>query len=181
VTADRARHFVALPIPVQIARPLVATQPAAADGVRLLDVSELHLTLHFLGTFETARARAALASVRAGCFEVVLTAPGTFGSRGKRTILWYGVAGSPGLLALHAAVGQALTTVGYRPESRRYFPHITLARLGAAAPRGIASAFAELTALPGPPAFTCRSFALYVSETLRAGARYTIVETYPLG
>lgn len=181
MTNKRARHFVALPIPVEIGRLLVATQPAAGDSVRLLDLAELHVTLHFLGTFETARARSALAHVRAGCFDLVLTVPGTFGARGKRTILWYGVGTSPELLALHAAVGQALATAGYIPESRPYFPHITLARLGAPAPRGIAAAFATRPALPGPPAFTCRSFALYASETLPNGASYTIVESYPLG
>ena len=43
------RYFIALPLPDEARDRLVAVQPPAVSGMRILAREELHLTLHFLG------------------------------------------------------------------------------------------------------------------------------------
>lgn len=43
------RHFIAIPLPDDLKDRLVAIQPPAVPGMRLIGREEFHLTVHFLG------------------------------------------------------------------------------------------------------------------------------------
>jgi len=175
-----ARLFVALPLPAEIAAALCSICPSDRPGVRPISASDMHITLHFLGTAPVAAVGEALRSVRAHAFEVGLESPGHFRLRGGKTILWVGVAATPRLLALHRLTARALRAVGFEPEQRRYRPHITLARLAGSAPRGLVDAV-EAQSIPEPAAcFPCDRFALYASETPAEGAHYRVLESFSL-
>jgi 2'-5' RNA ligase len=168
-------------VPSTLSPRLAALGPRAGPGVRLAAGDDLHVTLHFLGNCQTPPAAAALASVRAGALTIELTAPGSFDLRGGRRILWVGVRPSPPLLALHEQVGAALSALGFRPETRPFRPHITLARLAARAARSEAPMPTLAQLPPAARSFVCRQFALYASRTTAGGPRYRIVRAYPLG
>ena len=88
---------------------------------------KLHVTLHFLGNVACARLpelRAALA-VPCTAFDLVLGRPNLL-SRGVAVIEPLTVPDE--LLALHAALKEALRGVGLPVESRPFRPHVTLAR-----------------------------------------------------
>jgi len=88
---------------------------------------KLHITLHFLGNVARARLpelRAALA-VPCAAFDLVLGRPALL-SRGVAVIEPLTIPDE--LLALHAALKEALRGFGLPVESRPFRPHVTLAR-----------------------------------------------------
>lgn len=178
-TGERARLFVALPLPAGVAQAVAALRPRRAAGVRPVRRADLHITLHFLGDASAAAVEAALATVEADRFACRLGETGHFALRGGRRVLWVGIEAPPALQALHDAVGRALAPTGFEPERRRYRPHITLARLAPEAPARVVAAF-EAGRAPGR-IFDCECFALYSSRTEASGARYRVIRTFPLG
>lgn len=137
----------------------------------------MHITLHFLGRAEVGAVSQALKAVVAPSFTIRFGQPGHFSLRGGKTILWAGIEPSDALLGLHRATAEALEAVGFEPESRRYQPHLTLARLARSAPRTLVDAF-ERNSLR--VAFDCERFALFASQTHPDGARYQVLSSFDL-
>lgn len=176
----RARLFVALPLPAALYELLARLAPAAAPGIRPQSPADVHLTLHFLGMAEIASVKLALAPVVAPRFTATLTLPGQFFSKGRPRTLFVGVAPEALLRALHAEIGQRLEGAGFVLDTRPFVPHITLARLGETASADTVAAFLRQPLPPDATHFDCREFALFASETLPEGARYRVLERYPL-
>jgi 2'-5' RNA ligase len=164
-----------------VAETLQGLQPERADGVRPIAPADLHMTLHFLGQAEVRAVDAAIAQVETRPFAVRVDRTGAFSLRGGRRILWLGVDLVDGLTELYEKTGEALGRIGFEPESRPWVPHITLARLAAGAPRSLVDRFTASQLPRGPVEFACREFALYASETDPEGARYRVLERYPIG
>src|SRR5262245_52970975 len=127
-----ASLFVAVDLPPALTNSLVALQPPQSRWVRLTRPDQMHLTLHYIGAGEIERFAAVLAEVRAPAFSVEVEGVGQFRSADGAATLWAGLRESADLRQLHALVGTALSRAGFRPESRPYIPHITLARCDAA-------------------------------------------------
>lgn len=167
------RCFVALTLPAEIRRALIALQPAG-EGLRRVPEEQLHLTLHFLGPADVAVARAALESVALEPLPLTLTGTGAFAHR-HGGALWVGVRLTDGLTALHQRVGEALATTGYTPSSRPFHPHLTVARWKRGrAPR----AFLD-QAVP-PLAFQPDALTLFTSELTPSGAVHRVAWRHEL-
>jgi RNA 2',3'-cyclic 3'-phosphodiesterase len=135
------RLFVAVDLPTAATASLVALQPAARPDVRLAAPDQFHLTLHFIGEADIERIADALSTVAFPAFSLTLQGVGQFPSAGGAVTLWVGVQESSELLELHTAVAAALADEGFRPEARRYTPHITLARCDPGVPAELVDAF----------------------------------------
>jgi len=136
-------------------------------GATPVAAGKLHLTLHFLGSVPSERVPALLDG---------FTLPFTpFTVDLGRAVLWpHGIAvlepleAPPDLLALHARLGEALTTLGLQPEARPYRPHVTMARRAGAA----------LPPQAGPSiTWDVRGYALVESRP-GAGGGYTVLRAY---
>ena len=97
------------------------------------DPEDYHITLKFLGDLEeTAQPRlieAALPIAEAvEPFVVKAAPPGGFPDMRAPNVLWAGVSVNPELDTLAAHLDHAMVGLGFRPERRRYQPHITVAR-----------------------------------------------------
>src|SRR5262249_14784069 len=114
--------FVAIDLPSSVTAALVRIQPSAMTGIRLVEPSQMHVTLHYLGEADIERIAAALQAVIAPSFPLAIEGVGQFPSADGAVTLWAGVRQSPELLGLHAAVASALARQ-FRPESRPYAPH----------------------------------------------------------
>jgi len=128
----------------------------------------LHLTLVFLGecdSLQLAAAKAALDSLRFGPIEIKLDSLGRFRREGG-DVWWAGLAVNRELLALQRDLSNKLISAGFRLESRKYSPHITLARevITGAEPWKIE-----------PLCETVRSVALMKSERVRGKLTYTAI------
>jgi 2'-5' RNA ligase len=175
---DVARLFVGIPVPVSVSRELARLQPAAAPGVRPIEQRDMHVTLHFLGRAAVAPVRDALRSVNAAAFSLRFGRTGLISTGRRKRVFWAGIESEPLLSALHSKTAGALAAVGFEPEVRTFRPHVTLARLTSKAP---ANVFASLEGVALVPiGFECRRFALYSSLTRPEGARYEIIDSWPL-
>jgi 2'-5' RNA ligase len=173
------RLFVAVRPPALIRAQLLGLMQGVG-GARWQHEDQLHLTLRFIGEVDRHRARdvaAALGAIHHPSFAIALAGLGTFERRGKGA-LWAGVSPHEELKALHKKIDQACLTVGIEPDSRAYFPHITIARLnrGTRPIDALAQSAGGLTSAP----FTIDSFCLYESDLLSEGPVYSIIERYRL-
>jgi len=181
------RQFLALELSREILgeiRGLQRDLQAMLAGWRWLDPSGIHLTLRFLGEVDEAVDAAARRGWRAAAASsfrcrVRLEGLGCFPPRGRPSVLWVGVAetGPDRQLArLAANVESAARDAGFEPLRRPFLPHLTLARSGKSRP----------AMPPDERGFTSRAkieidrLTLFRSELLRTGARYTVLDRWPV-
>jgi len=120
--------FVAIGLPAAATAALERIQPPPSAGIRLAEQNQMHLTLHYLGEADVESIAVALEVLAFQRFSLTLEGVGQFPSSGGAVTLWAGVRENADLLGLRTAVAAALAESGFRPEARRYAPHITLAR-----------------------------------------------------
>jgi len=174
------RLFIAVRPPEEV-RDLLLDAMEGIEGARWVDEENLHLTLRFIGEVERPAANdlaAALGAIRAEPFELRIEGVGHFTRKGQATALWARVPPDAPLEALRQKVERACEAAGLGRETRRFTPHITLARLNRSAgdiSRWLAS-FGDMRAGPWP----VTDFILYESHLGHEGARYEPVARYPI-
>ena len=176
----RHRLFVAIRLPEAIIDALLDLE-GGIDGARWQDEGQLHLTLRFVGEIEAWQAEdlsEALASVHCDPFDLALRGVGHFESRGRPHTLWAGLAPSAPLAALERRVDSACRRAALPPESRKFSPHITLARLNAAS--GPLLPFLQAHGTLASPPWRVDTFDLMESTLRPEGAFYETVRRYGL-
>jgi 2'-5' RNA ligase len=174
------RLFVAVDLPASVTVALAALQPQATSGIRLVEPTQMHLTLHFLGEMDTERVAVALAAVAVPEFALTFAGVGQFTSADGAITLWARVRAGPELPELHAAVAAALAGEGFRPEARRYTPHVTLARCGPEVPGILVEEFLARHAAYSPAAVPVTNVGLYSSSFTEGVPVYRRERSFPL-
>ncbi len=174
------RLFTALEIPRDAALSLSLLR-GGLPGARWIDVENYHLTLRFIGDVEGHVADEianALDRVRRPSFTLTLSGVGAFGSKKPHSI-YAGVAPSPDLVALQAEIERICQRLGLAPETRKFVPHVTLARLRNASDGDVAlylSGRGNFSTLP----FRVGRFVLMSSRESVGGGPYVVEEAWPL-
>lgn len=125
------RFFIAIRPPEAI-RDLLIDRMEALEGANWQDDDQLHLTLRFVGEADPHRVddlMAALQSVSAPPFALAIDGVGHFERKGIPHTLWAGVTPSEPLSVLRNRVERACRRAGFPAETRKFAPHITVARL----------------------------------------------------
>ena len=182
------RLFVALEVPEPVRREVARRTAGLRDRLpraRWVDPENIHLTLLFLGQTSddmvpalSAKLREAFA--RHAPMTVRLSGGGTFPPKRPARVAWIGMEAPEELAAVQAdAVAAAVETVGFEPEERPFRPHVTLARCENW-PRDAVDKF--IAAFPGEigPPFTVDRGVLMESKLSPRGARYSVVEGFPM-
>lgn len=174
------RLFTGLEIPADIGRDLTALR-GGLPGARWIEPDNYHITLRFIGDIDHATARdiyGVLGESRSRApIPVTLDRLDTFGG-GKPRALFARAAASRELDDLQAEQERLMRRVGLAPESRRFTPHVTLARMRAASPVDVA----QYLAMHGPfpkLAFTAFRFVLYSARASTGGGPYVVEAAYP--
>lgn len=175
------RLFVGIDLPDAVANALASACPRSASGINCVHPDDLHLTLHFVGAADADQVETALEDVRAPGFALEVAGLGQFRMRGGRRILWAGVVPEPQLVGLHRRVGIALASTGFRPETRPYLPHVTLARVRRESDPVPIDALLGQNEHTRFGTFDVNRFVLYDSNDAAGDARYRRLRTYPLG
>ena len=174
------RLFTALELPPEAAS-LLASLQGGLPGARWVAPADFHVTLRFIGDVEAGLARdihAALAGIRRAAFPVTLAGLSAFGGAKPRAI----VADVRAPAALNELVGEQerlLRRLGLEPETRKFVPHVTLARLRGISTRAVADYLAINTFLPMSP-FEPARFLLMSARDQVGGGPYRAEAAYPL-
>jgi 2'-5' RNA ligase len=172
------RLFVGIALPPELKLRL-SLLTSGVPGARWVDPGNYHLTLRFIGEIDEGTASdvdAALLPIRAKPFAVTLAGVGRFGDR----MLWVGVEKSPPLVHLRDKVESALVRLGLAPETRRYAPHVSLARLRNASEVKLQEYLTEHALFRAEP-FPVDKFSLVASYLTKAGSIYEDQADYGLG
>jgi len=172
---ERLRLFLALRVPEDVLAEIERWQCGELPGVRLVQREHLHVTLAFLGHRPVGELDAIVDALRRASAE-----PGEI----RLTPARYRETRSVGMLVLEDERGSAaaladdlqerLERLGvYRRESRRWLPHLTVARWRER-PR-------LQPELPSVGTFVPSDAAAYLSRLHPGGARYEVLESVALG
>lgn len=174
------RLFTALEIPSPVAGQLAMLRGGIV-GARWIDPANFHVTLRFVGDVDHATARdvaALLGETRdRPPMTVTLDALASFGGDRPRA-LFARVAPSPDLLRLQAEQEKLVRRAGLDPETRKFTPHVTLARLRHVRPGDVAAFIARAGHFP-PLSFTAPRFVLLSSRDSVGGGPYVTEAAYP--
>lgn len=175
------RLFVALPLPQTVCDRLLDAMDGI-EGARWQGEEQLHLTLRFAGEIDPPVAEdlaAALSAVRAPAFELAIRGVGHFARKGRPHAVWAALAPSEPLAILQRRVERACRAAGLAPETRKFVPHVTLARLNASS--GPIGGWLADNALLATGPWPVECFALYESRLTAGGSDYARLEDFPLG
>ena len=171
--------------PPEAVRDILLDTMEALDGARWVDEDNLHLTLRFIGEVERPVANdlaEALGRIDAPRFPLQIEGTGAF-DRSQRHhsyphAVWARVPPTDALESLRHKVERACDSVGLGRETRRFTPHVTLARTDRATEpvAGWLAAWGELAAGP----WTVEDFILFESRLGHSGAAYEEVVRYAL-
>ena len=171
------RLFVGIALPPEL-RLSLSLLCSGVPEARWVDAGNFHLTLRFIGEVDEGMASdidAALLKVKARRFALTLAGVGQFGMHS----LWVRVEKNEALLQLQGKVEAALRRLKLPAETRRYAPHVTVARLRPPlGPRlqAFMAAHARFRAEP----FEVERFDLVASYLTKSGAIYEDQAEYEL-
>lgn len=179
--SPRARLFIALDLPPQLRDGIVAwsRRELRDPALRAVPAESLHITLAFLGYLpekEIGRLGEVVAALESPAPTIELGNPVAKPSL-SRARLFALAARSDGTVALQRELQERLVAERlYKPESRPFWPHVTVARVkaggkGARRPRQVSAAPGKLPGALCRPEIASRSV-LYLSELNPQGARY---------
>ena len=172
---ERLRLFLALRVPEDVLAEIERWQCGELPGVRLVQREHLHVTLAFLGHRPVGELDAIVDALRrasAGAGEIRLTPTRYRETRSVGMLVLEDERGSAAALA-DDLQGRLERLGVYRRESRRWLPHLTVARWRER-PR-------LQPELPSVGTFVPSDAAAYLSRLHPDGARYEVLESVALG
>jgi len=175
------RLFTGLELPEVVVGQLALLRGGVVSA-RWLEPEDYHITLRFIGDIDARTARdigAALSDLRRPRAPVRFEGLSWFGGDKPRALVAK-IKPEPALMNLQAEQERRLRRIGIEPETRKYTPHVTLARLRGAGQAAIASYLAERGALIAD-SFAAERFVLYSARAGSGGGPYVVEAVYPLG
>jgi 2'-5' RNA ligase len=175
------RLFTALELPDALVGQLALVRGGIV-GARWLEPDDYHITLRFIGDVDGSVARdidETLGDIHRPKAPIRFEELSWFGGDKPRAIVAK-VKAEPALMDLQAEQERRLRRIGIEPETRKYTPHVTLARLRGAGQAAIASYLATRGALVAD-SFTAERFVLYSARGGSGGGPYVVEAAYPLG
>lgn len=136
---NQFRAFIAvdLPVPIQesIEKQTARMRQALGDElVRWVPVSNMHLTLKFLGNVAATHVDflkqmlTQIADVHSP-FDLQVSGIGSFPNLKRPRVLWVGILAPAGLASLQRSIEAGVTRLGYEKDERPFSPHLTLGRV----------------------------------------------------
>ncbi len=136
---ETVRSFIAIDLPQELKERIETYQKRLkpfARRVRWVQPASLHITLKFLGEQQPAlidRVRQNLLTISDGFrpFDVTVNHFGAFPSKRNPRVFWLGIKSDPleAMADLFHFLENNLQGLGFAKETRRFSPHLTLARI----------------------------------------------------
>jgi len=174
------RLFTALEIPDPLASRLTLVRGGLA-GARWVEPENFHITLRFIGDVDNATAHEIdneLAKIRHRKFAVAVNRLDVFGGARPRALVALAQQ-TASLLDLQAEHERTVRRIGMAPETRKFTPHVTLARLRGASAADVAAYLAMWGLFP-EAIFVAERVVLMSSRPSTGGAPYVEESVYAL-
>jgi len=136
---EQIRSFIAIELPDELKSELVQLEARLKlidqPFVKWVDPYSIHLTLKFLGNVAAGRIgeiTEAMEEATQGVssFNLQVRDLGVFPNLRRVQVAWVGLSGEIDKLArLQQRIESSLVPLGFTPESRKFAPHLTLARV----------------------------------------------------
>ena len=174
------RLFTGLELPEAVVNQLALARGGIA-GARWLEPEDYHVTLRFIGDVDGRAARdiaETLGDISRPKTQVRFEGLSWFGGDKPRALIAK-VKPEPALMDLQAELERRLRRIGLEPETRKFTPHVTLARLRGVSQAAMADYLAARGALMAE-SFTAERFVLYSAREGSGGGPYVVEAAYPL-
>ena len=183
------RCFIAVELPeyvlLKIAEYIEKLRPLASN-IKWVRTTGIHITLKFLGEISESQVelvRDKLAPIRVPhrAFNLTIHGSGFFPSQKNPRVVWIGLDHDKerSLFTIHQWVEDVLETINFQREKRRFSPHVTLGRIKH--PGNLTKLISYLETNPFEPvSFAIDSVNLMRSILKPDGAKYSVIESYPL-
>lgn len=175
------RLFVAIDPPEQV-RDEISLIYCSIPGARWMTDEQIHLTLRFIGEVDSLvenKIIDALGKISVSPFTITLKGIGFFPPRKEPRVLWMGIQENELLLRIQKQIERAITSLGIKPDSRKFYPHITIARLSDPHREKIARFISENNLFATKP-FEVSEFYLYRSYSGKEVSHYVKEATFRL-
>jgi 2'-5' RNA ligase len=175
------RLFTGFEIPAEIGARLAFFR-GGLFGARWVEPADYHITLRFLGDIDSLTAREIDADLFASenlktALRLELVELGVFGGAQPRALIAK-LKPDAHLFRLQAAHESIARRNGLPPETRKFTPHVALARLRGVEPQVLGAWLSE-RAFPLGLSFEARRVALYSARDLVGGGPYRVEAVYP--
>jgi RNA 2',3'-cyclic 3'-phosphodiesterase len=174
------RLFTGLELPEAVVGQ-IALARGGVIGARWLEPEDYHVTLRFVGAVDARVAHEVvetLGEIRRPATRISFDGLGWFGGDKPRQLVAR-IKAEPPLMELQAEQERRLRRIGLPPETRKFMPHVTLARLGNVSARAVADYLASRGTL-AVDAFTALRFVLFSAREGSGGGPYVVEAAYPL-
>jgi RNA 2',3'-cyclic 3'-phosphodiesterase len=174
------RLFTGLEIPADIASELAQLR-GGVSGARWIEPENYHITLRFIGDVNLSGARdiaETLNEIRRARMRIEFEALSWFGADKPRAIVAK-IRPTPPLSELQAECERLMRRLGLTPETRKFAPHVTLARLRGASALSVADYLGH-RALLSRRQFEAARFVLYSARASTGGGPYLVEASYAL-
>lgn len=175
------RLFTGLEIPQDVGFAL-SLKRGGLPGARWIDRENYHITLRYIGDVDRRTANEVVHILDRftvnSPFTVRLTHLGIFGGNKPRA-LYAGVEVNETLTRLQAAQERAFQQIGLPPDSRKFTPHVSLARLSGTSAGDVAR-FMHDALWFEPLVFPVHRFVLFSSRDSIGGGPYIVEQAYDL-
>ncbi len=190
---EQVRSFIAIKLPDELKIELSELEAGLKlnylSSVKWVDPYSIHLTLKFLGNIAVDKIGAIVgvmqeATENITSFRLEVGELGVFPSLKRAQVAWVGLKGDVDRLGyLQQRIESGLIPLGFAPESRKFTPHLTLARLRNQASSSERQRFGELIANTGFKAIHSIEvdvISLMKSQLTRDGAIYSRISSVAL-
>jgi 2'-5' RNA ligase len=174
------RIFTAIEIPEPV-KARLSMYRGSLRGARWVEAEDYHLTLRFFGDVERRTAREIeeiLGGIDSLPFSIELSGLSAFGGDRPRAIVALATL-HPSLIALQAGHEMVARSAGLAPETRKFTPHVTLARLKGTRP-GEAAEYLSLYGGLASLSFEVERVVLMSSKPGTGGGPYVVEAAFPL-
>ena len=174
------RLFTSFEVPPDIADQLAAVR-GGLTGARWITPDHYHVTLRFFGDIDAAVARdldAMLALIDRPCLRLTVKGLRIFGGDRPRALVAE-IEPTPELLEMQAEQERLVRRLGLSPQTGKYTPHITPARLRDVSAFQLAAFISAVGPVP-KLAFTADRYVMFSSRDSVGGGPYIVEADYPL-
>jgi RNA 2',3'-cyclic 3'-phosphodiesterase len=167
-------------------RDIIHELKVAGPDLKVVDPSQIHVTLKFLGETREEMVEPIMAAMRTattgvGPFTMKLRGTGAFPSRNRIRVVWLGMDDALPLGTIAFRLDEGLAALGMEREKRPFAPHLTVARTRQEAPRPSIRKVIEDHAQTEFGSFEVDRIRLKRSVLTPAGPRYSTVSEVVLG